>query len=221
MNTIRQIERINSQELARAARLDGTKGSWHDDYRHSPYIYIGGLPFELNEGDILSIFSQYGTIIDIDLAREASADVSGPSPNLDRKGKSKGFAFVGYEDQRSTVLAVDNFNGIKILGRTIRVDHCTNYRGARKANAQAQEKSTSTRSAATHSDHDSNDAAQRLYGVHSPRTRDPAGGASSQHEHALSDGYKVKDREKPYHHSTEHHRRRRYYSPGRRTPPPS
>lgn len=101
------------------------------------------------------------------------------------------------------------------------MDHCTNYRGARKANAQAQEKSTSTRSAATHSDHDSNDAAQRLYGVHSPRTRDPAGGASSQHEHALSDGYKVKDREKPYHHSTEHHRRRRYYSPGRRTPPPS
>lgn len=71
----------------------------------------------------MSIFSQYaahvclsryGTIIDIDLAREASADVSGPSPNLDRKGKSKGFAFVGYEDQRSTVLAVDNFNGIKV-----------------------------------------------------------------------------------------------------------
>lgn len=29
-------------------------------------------------------------------------------------GKSKGFAFVKYEDQRSTVLAVDNFNGIKV-----------------------------------------------------------------------------------------------------------
>jgi RNA recognition motif-containing protein len=29
-------------------------------------------------------------------------------------GKSKGFAFLKYEDQRSTVLAVDNFNGIKV-----------------------------------------------------------------------------------------------------------
>lgn len=29
-------------------------------------------------------------------------------------GKSKGFAFVEYADQRSTVLAVDNFNGIKV-----------------------------------------------------------------------------------------------------------
>lgn len=33
-----------------------------------------------------------------------------------------------YEDQRSTVLAVDNFNGIKILNRTIRVDHVAEYK---------------------------------------------------------------------------------------------
>lgn len=31
-------------------------------------------------------------------------------------GKSKGFAFVQYEDQRSTVLAVDNLNGSKVSG---------------------------------------------------------------------------------------------------------
>jgi RNA-binding motif X-linked protein 2 len=29
-------------------------------------------------------------------------------------GKSKGFAFVKYEDQKSTILAVDNFNGVKV-----------------------------------------------------------------------------------------------------------
>lgn len=33
-----------------------------------------------------------------------------------------------YEDQRSTILAVDNFNGIKILNRTIRVDHVSEYK---------------------------------------------------------------------------------------------
>jgi RNA recognition motif-containing protein len=29
-------------------------------------------------------------------------------------GKQKGFCFLCYEDQRSTILAVDNFNGIKV-----------------------------------------------------------------------------------------------------------
>jgi RNA-binding motif protein, X-linked 2 len=31
-----------------------------------------------------------------------------------------GYGFVIYEDQRSTVLAVDNLNGIKLVGRTLR-----------------------------------------------------------------------------------------------------
>ena len=40
----------------------------------------------------------------------------------------KGFAFIKYENQKSTVLAVDNFNGTTILGRTIRVDHVQKYK---------------------------------------------------------------------------------------------
>lgn len=46
-------------------------------------------------------------------------------------GKSKGFAFLKYYDQRSTVLAVDNFNGITVAGRLLKVDHCKNYREKR------------------------------------------------------------------------------------------
>lgn len=34
-----------------------------------------------------------------------------------KTGQSKGYAFLGYEDQRSTALAVDNFNGYELLGR--------------------------------------------------------------------------------------------------------
>lgn len=34
-------------------------------------------------------------------------------------GKSKGFCFISYEDQRSTILAVDNCKGIKFKGRTV------------------------------------------------------------------------------------------------------
>lgn len=36
-------------------------------------------------------------------------------------GKSRGFGFLMYEDQRSTVLAVDNMNGTQIIGRTLKV----------------------------------------------------------------------------------------------------
>ena len=46
-------------------------------------------------------------------------------------GKSKGFAFLAYEDQRSTNLAVDNLNGAKVGGRIVTVDHVDNYKRKR------------------------------------------------------------------------------------------
>merc|ERR1711976_1055426 len=67
-------------------------------------------------GDIICVFSQYGEIVHINLVRDQ------------KTGKSKGFAFVCYEDQRSTILAVDNLNGMKLLGRLVRVDHVHTYK---------------------------------------------------------------------------------------------
>ena len=43
-------------------------------------------------------------------------------------GKSRGFAFLAYEDQRSTVLAVDNLSGGRVAGRIISVNHVDNYK---------------------------------------------------------------------------------------------
>ena len=45
-----------------------------------------------------------------------------------KTGKARGYAFLAYEDQRSTVLAVDNFNGIELCGRTIMCDHVKQYK---------------------------------------------------------------------------------------------
>lgn len=42
-------------------------------------------------------------------------------------GKSRGFAFLKYEDQRSTDLAVDNLGGAVVMNRTLKVDH-TRYK---------------------------------------------------------------------------------------------
>ncbi|SMN17719.1 similar to Saccharomyces cerevisiae YIR005W IST3 Component of the U2 snRNP, required for the first catalytic step of splicing and for spliceosomal assembly [Maudiozyma saulgeensis] len=109
MNQIKSTQRINSAELEQGI-LDPAK-SWHHEYVEQAYIYIGGLNKELTEGDIVTIFSQYGIPVDIFLVRDRQT------------GDSKGFAYLKYEDQRSSVLAVDNLNGAKIGGRTIQVDH--------------------------------------------------------------------------------------------------
>lgn len=62
------------------------------------------------------IYFRYGEIVDVHLVRDK------------KTGKSKGFAFIAYEDQRSTILAVDNFNGAKIAQRMLRVDHVKKFK---------------------------------------------------------------------------------------------
>ncbi|XP_040836354.1 RNA-binding motif protein, X-linked 2-like [Ochotona curzoniae] len=114
MNSLTKVKLV--RELSE--REAGTT-SWHSMYQGSAWVFLGGLPYALTEGDIVCVFSQYGEIVNIHLVRDK------------RTGKSKGFGFLCYEDQRSTVLAVDNFNGIKIKGRTIRVDHVSHYRPPR------------------------------------------------------------------------------------------
>ncbi|MEE6527643.1 hypothetical protein FKM82_029171, partial [Ascaphus truei] len=68
-----------------------------------------------------SLSRRYGEIVNINLVRDKAS------------GRSRGFCFLCFEDQRSTVLAVDNLNGIKLKGRTIRVDHVANYRPPKDA----------------------------------------------------------------------------------------
>ncbi|KAI9279638.1 hypothetical protein BY458DRAFT_470871 [Sporodiniella umbellata] len=108
MNVVKEIQRINEVETSRGW---SDESSWHAQYKNSAWIYAGGLSYDLTEGDIVCIFSQYGEVMHIVLVRDH------------KTGKSKGFAFLQYEDQRSTVLAVDNLNGATVVGRTVRVDH--------------------------------------------------------------------------------------------------
>ena len=74
------------------------------------------MPYDLTEGDVICVFSECGEIVHINLVRDT------------KTGKSKGFAFICYEDQRSTILAVDNLNGMKLVGRLVRVDHVETYK---------------------------------------------------------------------------------------------
>lgn len=116
MNPLTQIK--NTQKATRReVELGLSDGaSWHAKFKHSAYVFAGGLDYDLTEGDLLAVFAQYGEVVDLNLIRNKDT------------GKSQGFAFLAYEDQRSTVLAVDNLNGAKVAGRTVRVEHVDNYK---------------------------------------------------------------------------------------------
>ena len=108
MNSIREIQRLNKLELEQNV---SPNASWHVDYRDTAYVHIGGLSYDLTEGDLITIFSQFGEPTFVKLARDKTT------------GKSRGFGWLKYEDQRSCDLAVDNLGGSKVLGRIIKVDH--------------------------------------------------------------------------------------------------
>jgi RNA-binding motif X-linked protein 2 len=59
-------------------------------------------------------------------------------PRDKETGKTKGFGFLMYEDQRSTILAVDNLNGAKVLEKTLRVDHVKNYKQPKSKNEDGE-----------------------------------------------------------------------------------
>lgn len=131
---MRDIQRRNEQELELG--LVGS-GSWHEQYKDSAYIYVGGLPFDLTEGDVITIFSQFGEVMNIHLPkpREEAKEERGRDGRPQKQPRHRGFGFLMYEDQRSTILAVDNLNGAQVLGRTLRVDHVANFKHERVPDA--------------------------------------------------------------------------------------
>ncbi len=114
------VARLNRAELAGGG---GGGASWHQDFRDTAWVYVGGLSGELCEGDVLCVLSQFGEVEDLHLVRDGVS------------GESKAFAYLKYEDWRSTVLAVDNLNGARLLGNALRVSH-TRYERTKKKKAE-------------------------------------------------------------------------------------
>lgn len=108
MNSIYKINAINQKELENNV---SDEASWHADYSDTSYIYIGNLHEAIEEKDLVTIFSQWGNPTHVNLIKDRES------------GKLRGFAYLKYEDQRSCVLAVDNFNGVLIYEKPLKVDH--------------------------------------------------------------------------------------------------
>lgn len=141
-----EVARLSARTLREVSSRHGDQSSdWHRDYEASAVIYVGNIPSELTEGDVVCVFSQYGEILHINMPRPRPQNRSTGSDSRQKSDSSSSssskhngasapaesrtkFCFLKYEDQRSTVLAVDNLNGTKLLGRVLRVDHVKDYR---------------------------------------------------------------------------------------------
>ncbi|OUM54851.1 hypothetical protein BVG19_g4287 [[Candida] boidinii] len=123
MNHIRQVQNLNEEELKNGTAISA---SWIKNITLHLIFILAVYHFEVTALDILTTFSQYGVPTDLEMAREED------------RGKSKGFCFLKYEDQRSTVLAVDNLNGVQVGSRRIRVDH-TRYKPPKEPETEEEE----------------------------------------------------------------------------------
>lgn len=101
-----KVAELNRRELENNT---SDEALWHYDYRDTAYVYIGNLP-PVSTLDILRVFSQYGIPTHVHVVK-------------DNEQRPRGFAFLKYLDPRLCVLAVDNLNGVKIMGKLLRVDH--------------------------------------------------------------------------------------------------
>uniref|UniRef100_A0A3P9KUG5 RRM domain-containing protein n=2 Tax=Oryzias latipes TaxID=8090 RepID=A0A3P9KUG5_ORYLA len=56
LTKVKLINELNEREADLGVN---EKVSWHSEYRDSAWIFVGGFPYELTEGDLLCVFSQY------------------------------------------------------------------------------------------------------------------------------------------------------------------
>lgn len=59
MNPLTLVKRLQNINAKEADLGISEEASWHAKYKDSAYIFVGGLPYDLTEGDLLAVFSQY------------------------------------------------------------------------------------------------------------------------------------------------------------------
>ncbi len=73
-------------------------------------IFVGSLPFRLEEADLQEIFEQYG-------------EVSSTKIIMDRAtGRSKGYGFIEMAEEEAAKKAIEELNGAEVEGREIVVN---------------------------------------------------------------------------------------------------
>jgi RNA recognition motif-containing protein len=73
-------------------------------------IYVGNLPKDADERDLLEMFSEYGTVKNIKIIRDRYSNIS------------RGYAFLELPDEIAAMKAIEDWDQGSIDDRVIRVD---------------------------------------------------------------------------------------------------
>ena len=73
-------------------------------------IFVGSLPFSIEEADLKGFFEDYGTVVSVKIITDKFT------------GRSKGFGFVEMPNDAEAQKAIDELNGGTVEGRTIVVN---------------------------------------------------------------------------------------------------
>ena len=73
-------------------------------------LYIGNLPYEIEDADLEKLFSESGTVQSVFVVKDRDS------------GRNKGFGFVEMKDEQEASNAIEKFDGFDLKGRKIKVN---------------------------------------------------------------------------------------------------
>jgi len=83
-------------------------------------LYVGNLPFNVTEAELKETFGRHGALASVNVVTDRET------------GRSRGFAFVEFEDAASADRARDALNGHELGGRELRVNEAHDKRADRR-----------------------------------------------------------------------------------------
>ena len=72
-------------------------------------LFVGNLPFNITEGELRSLFEEYGAVERVSVITDRDT------------GKSRGFAFVELTDDQAAAKAIEGLNSKEFQGRALSV----------------------------------------------------------------------------------------------------
>ncbi len=95
-------------------------------------LYVGGLPYQTTEQDLLDLFEQVGRVTSATIITDRDS------------GRSKGFAFVEMGDEQEARSAIERVNGISMGDRTITVNEARERQSTGSRGFQGRERRPNT-----------------------------------------------------------------------------
>lgn len=83
-------------------------------------IFVGSLPFKLEESELREVFEEYGEVTSVKIITDKFS------------GRSRGFAFVEMPDDEQAQKAIEELDGAEVDGRTIVVNKSEDKRDSNR-----------------------------------------------------------------------------------------